>query len=640
MGDSIFSNMSWLPPPPTDYRRQVRAALDYPGHLGKSIRTLASYALDENKSISLANVIGAARAAGHSLAPLTPFRLGVLGNGTLDFIVPALIASAARHGFLLECVKGDYDQVIQEAIAPDSRINTAGLDAVLIAVDYRGLPLQFDSVDAELSKVGVERALDYLDTIRSGIRQNGKTISIVQTLARPVEALFGNLERSIRGTTHQVVEEINRRLIERVGASEDVLFDVAGLAETVGLAAWHEPTLWNIAKAPFSGAFLPLYADYVARLIGALRGKSRRCLVLDLDNTVWGGVIGDDGLEGIVIGQGDPTGEAYLTLQRFALSLRQRGIILAVSSKNNDDVARRVFREHPEMLIREEHIAVFQANWSDKATNLKAIADELALGLESLVFLDDNPVERVLVRQMLPEVAVPELPDDPAKYARTLAAAGYFESLTFSDEDKKRADFYRANAQRVSLQNQVGDLSAYLASLGMEITFQPFDTVGRARISQLINKSNQFNLTTRRYTEAEVVAAQNDPDCFTLQVRLTDVFGDNGMISVVICREEAPKTWIVDTWLMSCRVLGRGVERMVLREILHHARSKGIEKVVGIYRPTERNEMVRDHYQGVGFTQIEAKADGVTIWNIAAVMDSPGAPMLVHRMGFEIGALI
>ena len=231
--------------------------------------------------------------------------------------------------------------------------------------------------------------------------------------------------------------------------------------------------------------------------------------------------------------------------------------MLAVSSKNTDEVARAPFEKHPEMLLRLDHIAVFQANWNDKATNIQAIAEELSLGLDAMVFLDDNPVERGLVRKLLPQVAVPELPEEPAYYARTLAAAGYFEAIAFAAEDLKRAGFYQDNAKRASLQKQVGGVDAYLASLDMTITFQPFDATGRARIVQLINKSNQYNLTTRRYTDPEVAEAENDPEVFTLQVRLADIFGDNGMISVVICRPGEAGVWEIDTWLMSCRVLGR-----------------------------------------------------------------------------------
>jgi FkbH-like protein len=253
-----------------------------------------------------------------------------------------------------------------------------------------------------------------------------------------------------------------------------------------------------------------------------------------------------------------------------------------------------------------------------------------------MVFVDDNPVERNLVRRMLPEVAVPELPEDPALYARTVAAAGYFEAIVFSDEDLKRADFYQDNAKRVELQKAAGDLDAYLKTLNMEITFQPFDETGRARISQLINKSNQFNLTTRRYTEAEVGEAEHDPSCFTLQVRLSDVFGDNGMISVIICRPAAASDWQIDTWLMSCRVLGRGVERAVLRQILSRAQARGIQRLVGVYRPTDRNKLVEHHYSNLGFAQTGTEADGTTHWELAVEgTHVEEAPMTVRVIGFD-----
>jgi FkbH-like protein len=390
-----------------------------------------------------------------------------------------------------------------------------------------------------------------------------------------------------------------------------------------------------MAKFSFSDQLIPLYADHVARVVAAIRGKSGKVLILDLDNTVWGGVIGDDGLDGIQIAQGDARGEAHLAVQRLALDLRQRGIVLAVSSKNTDEVARAPFEKHPEMLLKLDHIAVFQANWNDKATNIQAIAEELSLGLDAMVFLDDNPVERGLVRKLLPQVAVPELPEEPAYYARTLAAGGYFEAVAFASEDLKRAGFYQDNARRAGLQKQVGGVDAYLTSLEMTITFQPFDATGRARIVQLINKSNQYNLTTRRYTDPEVTEAENDASVFTLQVRLADIFGDNGMISVVICRPGEAGEWEIDTWLMSCRVLGRKVEHMVLREILGHARVAGIHKLMGVYRPTERNKLVVDHYAKLGFAKAGEEESGLTRWELLVeAADPASAPMKVVSQGF------
>jgi FkbH-like protein len=290
------------------------------------------------------------------------------------------------------------------------------------------------------------------------------------------------------------------------------------------------------------------------------------------------------------------------------------------------------------MLLKEDHLAVFQANWSDKASNIAAIAEELALGLESFVFLDDNPAERNIVRQTLPQVAVPELPADPAYYARVLLASGYFEAVALSDEDRKRASFYQDNARRVALQKNVADIHSYLISLDMVMTVQPFDDVGRARIAQLISKSNQFNLTTRRYTEIEVAEAERDPDCMTLQIRLADTFGDNGMICVIICRRSG-RDWHIDTWLMSCRVLGRRVEEATLQEILFHARRQGIASLIGTYRPTERNSLVEKHYEKLGFACLEKKADGTTVWRLdVAATPEIELPMQIRRLGFAEAA--
>jgi FkbH-like protein len=638
VADDFYANLGWLPRPPADFRQRCRALSQSDGSKGKAIRELATFGLDENQMRRLADAIDALRRDGHSLAPLTPFTLGVIGNGTLEPVVPALVSTAARFGIALECVTADFAQTFQDALSPDSRINRAKPDAVLLALDFRGLPLTAGLYDGATASAIVAEAVAFLRTVREGFRTNSGALSIVQTLAPSPEPLFGSLDRTIPGTSRSLTAAFNSALIESVRDSQDVILDVAALAETVGLAAWHSPKQWNMAKLAFDAAFLPLYADHVSRLVGAMRGKSRKCLVLDLDNTIWGGVIGDDGLEGLVIGQGDATGEAYVDVQRTALALRDRGVVLAVSSKNDDDVARSAFLKHPEMLLREDHIAVFQANWNDKATNISAIAAELALGIDAMVFLDDNPAERALIRRMLPEVAVPELPDDPALYPRTLAAAGYFESIAFSDEDRTRAEMYADNARRVALQNQVGDIESYLVSLNMEIGFRPFDATGRSRISQLINKSNQFNLTTRRYTELDVAAVEVDPACFTLQVRLVDRFGDNGMICVIICRPQPASEWEIDTWLMSCRVLGRRVEQMVLREILFHARERGIRRLIGVYLPSEKNRMVQDHYAKLGFRLVDSGSSATT-WELGTETEIAAAPMAVDRSGFEPAAI-
>jgi FkbH-like protein len=633
--NSLYSELQWLPRPPREFRERLKELGNSAGHLGRELQSLALHALDVNQLTKLAKTIGEARLDGRSLDPLVPLRLAVLSNSTIDLIVPALVASAARHGIALDVIQPSYDQVAQEALTPDSQVNSSKPDAVLLALDYRALPLKLSLADAEASSATVQGVIGYLQVLRNGIKANSNAVCIFQTFAPPVETLFGSLDRALPGTLRSLVDNINRELAEYVLGSGDALLDVAGLAETVGLADWHNTQLWNMAKFSFSDELIPLYADHVARTVAAIRGKSRKVLILDLDNTVWGGVIGDDGIEGIKVAQGDATGEAHLAVQRLALDLRQRGIVLAVSSKNTDEVARAPFERHPEMLLKLDHIAVFQANWNDKATNIQAIAEELLLGLDAMVFLDDNPVERGLVRKLLPQVAVPELPEDAAYYARTLAAGGYFEAVAFATEDLKRAGFYQDNAKRANLQKQVGGVDAYLASLDMTITFQPFDATGRARIVQLINKSNQYNLTTHRYTDPEVTAAENDPEVFTLQVRLADIFGDNGMISVVICRPGEAGEWDIDTWLMSCRVLGRKVEHMVLREILEHARAAGVHKLTGTYRPTDRNKLVADHYAKLGFKKVVEQESGLTGWELFVKdADPERVPMHVVSHGF------
>jgi FkbH-like protein len=631
----LYAELQWLPRAPQGFSESLKALEGQVGPLGRELQALALPALDLNQLTKLARVIGKARSNGKALDPLAPFRLAVLSNSTIDLVVPPLIASAARHGIALEVIQPAYDQVAQEALTPDSKVNSSKPDAVLLALDYRALPLKLSLGDAEAAFATVQGVIGYLQALRDGIKANSNAVCIFQSFAPPVETLFGSLDRALPGTLRNLIDGINRQLAEYVLGSGDVLLDVAALAETVGLADWHNPQLWNMGKFSFSDELIPLYADHVGRIISALRGKSRKALILDLDNTVWGGVIGDDGLEGILIAQGDARGEAHLAVQRLALELRQRGIVLAVSSKNTDEVAREPFEKHPEMLLKLDHIAVFQANWNDKATNIQAIAEELSLGLDAMVFLDDNPVERGLVRKLLPQVAVPELPEEPAYYARTLAAAGYFEAVAFAGEDLQRAGFYQDNAKRASLQKQVGGVDAYLASLDMTITFLPFDATGRARIVQLINKSNQYNLTTRRYTDPEVAAAENDSEVFTLQVRLADIFGDNGMISVVICRPAEAGVWEIDTWLMSCRVLGRKVEQMVLREILKAARATGIHKLNGIFKPTDRNKLVADHYGKLGFTKVAEEESGLTRWELLVEgVDVESAPMKVVSLGF------
>jgi FkbH-like protein len=614
------TDLPWLLAAPDDFRLEVRA-LAAPNS-SVAARGLARHRLDLNQLHALGRALPSVIARDK----IKTTKLGVLSNGTTDLMLPAFAVSALRHGVWLECIGTPFDQAAQQALDPSSHINRASCDFVLLALDHRGLSLLPAPGDPDRARSLVDQALQHVEAMRRGLLNASGCSVIVQTLPQVSTALFGSLERSVPGTIQWMIDRFNTELRAAVAASSDLLLDAAALAETVGLARWHDPVQWALGKFSFAHDVVPLYADWLARLVAAARGKSRKCLVLDLDNTVWGGVIGDDGLAGIVLGNGHPTGEAFLSVQQAALALRDRGVVLAVSSKNDDEVARSPFRKHPEMLLKEHHITVFQANWRDKAANIKAIAETLNIGVDSLVLLDDNPAERAQVRGALPDVAVPELPEDPAFFAQTLMAAGYFESIGFTAEDRQRADQYQANAARAELLGAATDLEAYLRSLDMKAIVGRFDSVGRARITQLINKTNQFNLTTRRYTEAQVMALEDSPEGFTLQIRLVDKFGDNGIVAIVICLPDGAD-WLIDTWLMSCRVLNRKLEETTLNCIVAAAKSAGVRSVIGQYLPTDRNEMVKEHYPRLGFERLDDR-DGGSRWGLhVASYVAPAVPI-------------
>jgi FkbH-like protein len=604
-------HLNWLLPAPKDFGMQIKALRAESGNVGPALKHLAEHALDGNQLQRLCKLFGDVRDRVNDFIPL---KLGIVSNATTEFIVPAIIGTGLRHGLAIECVTTPFGQFLQSALDPLSEINQAQCDICLIALDFRALPLETGIGQDALADAAIKQSLTLINTIRKGLAPHCKTI-VTQTLAPLPDSYSGSLDFVLAGALDHQVARFNIDMVSHSRNEDQIVFDVAGVAARIGLSQWHDPAIWNLAKQPFALSCVPLYAESLCRIIASVKGKARKALVLDLDNTVWAGVIGDDGMTGINIAQGDPTGEAHLALQRYALNLRERGIVLAVSSKNTDDVARQVFREHPDMLLREEHIAVFQANWTDKASNLRAIAKALNIGVDALVFVDDNPAERALVRKELPQVAVPELPDDPAFYVRTLAAGGYFEAVAYSHEDGERAKYYADNAKRAELQSAVTNIDEYLQSLNMEIEIRPFDEGGKARIAQLINKSNQFNLTTRRYSEADVAAMIDDPQLLTMQIRLADAFGDNGMIAVVIVKK-SERDWEIDSWLMSCRVLGRRVEDVVLEQLCTLAQQQGAARLIGVFRPTDRNGIVKNHYLGLGFECDHKDRDGVEYWTL------------------------
>ena len=624
-----MSDLAWLRDPPADFRARVNALKKAGAGVesGLELLRLASYRLDENQ---LAKLAGAAKALSGAAPQFTPARIALIGDGTLSLVAPAIEGSGLRHGVLIDVVLGGYNAVVQESFDATSAVHAAKPDLVVLATDCRILGLSRAAASREAANDLVEAAFTRTRMVVERMRKSARGGVIVQTVPGPTNSLFGSFDR-VQGTSpFAMTEAFNEKLREWARSGGIVIADIARLAASIGYERWDDPRHWHASKLPFSPEFTPVYADVIARVVGALMGKAKKVLVLDLDNTLWGGVIGDDGVDGIALGQGSATGEAFVAIQNLALDLRQRGVVLAVCSKNEDATARQPFREHSEMALKEGHIAVFQANWTDKAANLRTIAEKLNLGVNSLVFLDDNPAEREQVRRELPMVGVPELPQDPAYYPRYLAAAGYFEAVAFSDEDRARADQYQMNAERTELMSSSSDMDAYLRSLAMHCHIGPVSSANRARVAQLINKSNQYNLTTRRYTEAQVADMETRPDKLMLQARLEDRFGDNGIISIVILDRKG-REWDIDTWLMSCRVLGRRVENAVLKTIADCARAQGATALTGSYIPSAKNQMVEDHYGKLSFALTDKSKSGATRWRLdLAEYDEPELPMRIE----------
>ena len=537
-----------------------------------------------------------------------PVRLALLGSSTLKHLIPGLRAGALRHGLWLEVIEGEYGQYRQELLNADSALIQANPDIVLLAVDANHVVAGAGG--------NVETALNNLTSCWEAAKRRFGAVVIQQTLLPIFPRLLGNNEQRDAASPAAMVDELNARLRKAADQYGVHLLSVDSFAAVQGIREWTDPVLWHHAKQEIHPRASHYYGELAGRLLGALRGRSSKCLVLDLDNTLWGGVIGDDGLEGIKLGQGSTTGEAFVAVQQYALQMARRGVILAVCSKNDERNGRLPFEKHPDMVLRLKDIACFVANWQDKAANLRHIAKTLNIGLDALVFVDDNPFERNLVRQELPEVQVPELPEDPSFYVETIADAGYFESLAITDEDRERSGQYQANAERERLLGSTTDMGVYLKGLGMKLDVRAFDGIGLTRIVQLINKTNQFNLTTRRYTESEIRDVMADPRAAAYQFRLTDRFGDNGMIAVLIGSLNGAGDMLIDTWLMSCRVLGRGVEEACLNVMVEAALRLGASCLKGEYIPTAKNAMVSDLYQRLGFTLESSERTGRTLWSL------------------------
>jgi len=613
--------LPWLPRPSGKMRDSIAALPSAPLDALSVLQALAQAAWNEADLRLLGRKIrNLLKSQPSGFAPearqhgLLPVRILVLSSSTASHLADALIGTAIRFKFLLDVEIAEYEEPEPWLSRNSRELKAQPPDFVLVASDHRMLKLSSPLGDEAAAEQAIAAAIARIERVAEiAGAATGRPV-ILQTLAGDPEATQFNIDLGLPGSPRFLTNEFNRRLVRQARQDSQLVLDVNALASLVGQAEWSAGRYWYAAKHPFAGAMIALYADNLMRIVAAQLGRSRRVLVLDLDNTLWGGIVGDDGIEGLALGNGSALGEVHAALQRMALSLKQRGIILCVCSKNDEAIALDAFRNHPEMILKEDDIAAFRINWDDKAANIQAIADSIDLGLDSFVFLDDNPAERKRVRDALPAVAVPELPADPSEWLPVFQAAGYFEQPGFSKEDQLRAGFYKANALRAAQLQRIGNHDDYLRSLAMTLSIAPFDGAGLKRIAQLFSKSNQFNLTTRRYSESEIAAMASNADVFTIQARLADIFGDNGMISAVICRQSGT-SWEVDSWIMSCRVLGRRVEEALLQHLVREARLRGITDIIGRYIPTAKNGLVRNHFAGLGFVQTDSQ-NGETTWRL------------------------
>lgn len=542
-------------------------------------------------------------------------RLAVLASFTSTNLVEMVELFLFAGGVDLALYEADYGVMRQEILDAGSALYEFKPKTVFIATTWRDLT-HLPAINEDAAAVNQKAAAEHGQWLALWRTLHDRLgCQVVQNnFDRPAWRQLGNHEMRYSASMGRFVEHVNHSLAESAPPFVTI-HDLDALAAEVGRRTWNDERYFQHAKLPCAPECLVEYAHSVASVLLAQMGLSKKCLVLDLDNTLWGGVIGDDELGGIHLGQGDSEGESFLAFQKYCLKLRQRGVILAVCSKNTDSIAREAFEKHPEMALRLSDISCFTANWNDKAANIRTIAQQLNIGINSLVFIDDNPAERSIIRRLVSEVTVPEVSTDPLDFIRAIEQGRYFQVVGLGNEDLQRTEMYQANAERQAIETSAENLDEFLKSLQMVAKIGPITDFTLERSTQLINKSNQFNLTTIRRTTAEVMAIAKNPDWITLTVSLADRFGDNGLISVLLAKVNGDVLEI-DTWLMSCRVLKRNVEHTLLNLLCTEAKKRRVKMVRGKYIPTAKNALVKDHYPTLGFQSIGVSPDGVCAYEL------------------------
>lgn len=531
-------------------------------------------------------------------------KVAVLGDTATQFLIQALRGAGFEQGLNLQIWEAEFNQIERQVFDSTSDLFQFNPEIVVVFYASHKLLAKYNKLKPEQHIELANNHLKLIDDVTNAVNAQLQSKIIYYNHTEINDSIFGNFANKIESSFLFQLRKLNYELMVFAAKHPNFyLCDISSLQNQFGKSIFFQPSIYVNTDMILSIDILPEVAVKTIDLIGAMYGKSKKCLILDLDNTMWGGVIGDDGLENIQLGSLG-IGKAFTEFQCWIKKLKNRGIILAVCSKNTETIAKEPFEKHPDMVLKLDDIAVFMANWENKADNIRQIQSILNIGFDSMVFLDDNPFERNMVRENIPGITVPELPDDPAEYLEFLYHLNLFETITFSNEDTQRTRQYQVEAQRTVIQKSFTNEDDFLRSLDMISLVEPFNKFNSPRVAQLSQRSNQFNLRTVRYTEADIEKATVSEDVFSFTFTLSDKFGDNGMICVIILKKANAETLFIDTWFMSCRVLKRGMENFVLNTISKAAKEKGYAYLKGEYISSPKNEMVRNHYFHLGFKQL------------------------------------
>ena len=541
----------------------------------------------------------------HMPADLPAIKVALTGDTATQFLATAIRGTGAERGYQIDLFEAEYNQVERQFLDPSSELYQTDADFIVLFQSTHKLGEKHSLLSPSQQESLAEERLAFVASVCENPMLASKKI-ICLNYPEIEDTVFGSYATKVTSSFTYQVRKLNMGLMDLSQRYANLFIcDIAGLQNKLGRDMMFAPNVYVSTEMVLSIDALPYVASRVMDIICAIKGQFKKCLILDLDNTVWGGVIGDDGLEGIQLGHGLGIGKAFTEFQMWVKKLKQRGVIICVASKNNEETAKEPFEKHPDMVLKLEDIAVFQANWETKVDNIRTIQRILNIGFDSMVFLDDNPFERNIVRENIPGITVPELPQDPGEYLEYLYSLNLFETASYSQADKDRTKQYQVEAQRVSLQKTFSNEADFLKSLDMTSVVSGFNKFNTPRVAQLSQRSNQFNLRTVRYTEADIEALGQNPDVIDLSFTLEDKFGDNGLIAVIIMKKQDEETLFIDTWFMSCRVLKRGMEDFTLNTMVEAAREKGYKRIVGEYLPTPKNKMVENHYPSLGFQKQE-----------------------------------